>query len=145
VTLHALARPVGVLAVGDAFMPAGLFTAALAGLGAAVAVTELQIAGSGAAPPRTRSERALREYVGDPAEVAGAVPGHEVLLVHGAPVTAEVLDSAPLRLVGCARGGPVNVDVAAAILNEKTAENANQAALAMAGRVGQLSLLNYLQ
>jgi flagellar hook-associated protein 3 FlgL len=38
-----------------------------------------------------------------------------------------------------------NVDVAAAILNEKTAENANQAALAMAGRVGQLSLLNYLQ
>ena len=40
--------------------------------------------------------------------------GHDVLLVHGAPVTAEVLDAAPLRLVCCARGGPVNVDVAAA-------------------------------
>ena len=38
-----------------------------------------------------------------------------------------------------------NVDLAAAILDEKTAENANQAALAMAGRVGQISLLNYLQ
>jgi len=34
--------------------------------------------------------------------------------VHGAAVTAEVLDAAPLRLVCCARGGPVNVDVAAA-------------------------------
>jgi D-3-phosphoglycerate dehydrogenase len=104
----------GVLAVGDGYMPAGLFTAALAGLGDAVAVTELQIAGSQPAPPRTESERALREYVGDPAGLAAALPGHEILLVHGAPVTAEVLDSAPLRLVSCARGGPVNVDVAAA-------------------------------
>lgn len=37
-----------------------------------------------------------------------------------------------------------NADMAGAILNEKTAENATQASLAMAGRVGQLSLLNYL-
>jgi len=109
-----LAKPVGVLAVGDAYMPAGLFTAALASLGDAVAVTELQIAGNAAAPPRTESARVLREYVGDPADLAATVPGHEVLLVHGAPVTAEVLGSAPLRLVCCARGGPVNVDVAAA-------------------------------
>ena len=34
--------------------------------------------------------------------------------MHGAPVSAEVLDAAPLRLVCCARGGPVNVDVDAA-------------------------------
>ena len=40
--------------------------------------------------------------------------GHDVLVVHGAPVSAEVLGAAPLRLVCCARGGPVNVDVAAA-------------------------------
>jgi len=105
---------VGVLAVGDAYMPAGVFTAALARLGDAVAVTELQIAGTEAAPPRTESGRALREYVGDPADLAAALPGHEILLVHGAPVTAEVLDHAPLRLVCCARGGPVNVDLAAA-------------------------------
>jgi D-3-phosphoglycerate dehydrogenase / 2-oxoglutarate reductase len=109
-----LAKPVPVLAVGDAYMPAGLFTAALAGLDDAVTVTELQIAGSQAAPPRTDSEKALREYVGDPADLVAAVARHEVLLVHGAPVSAEVLDSAPLRLVCCARGGPVNVDVAAA-------------------------------
>jgi D-3-phosphoglycerate dehydrogenase / 2-oxoglutarate reductase len=108
------AGPLRVLAAGDAYMPAGVFTAALAGLGDTVTVTELQIAGTEAAPPRTDSERRLREYVGDPADLAAAVADHEVLLVHGAPVTAEILDSAPLRLVCCARGGPVNVDLAAA-------------------------------
>ena len=75
-TLHALAKPAGVLAVGDAYMPAGLFTAALAGLGDAVAVTELQIAGTEAAPARTESGKLLREYVGDPADLAAALPGH---------------------------------------------------------------------
>jgi D-3-phosphoglycerate dehydrogenase len=40
---------------------------------------------------------------------------HEALVVQGAPVTDAVLDAVPaLRLVACARGGPVNVDVAAA-------------------------------
>ena len=109
-----MAGPVRVLVVGDAYMPASIFTSALAGLGAAVAVTELQIGSTGAAAPRTDSERALREYVGNPADLVAAVPGHQVLVVHGAPVTAEILDAAPLRLVCCARGGPVNVDVAAA-------------------------------
>jgi D-3-phosphoglycerate dehydrogenase len=106
--------PARVLVVGDAYMPASIFTTALAGLGGAVTVTELQIDSTEAAPPRTDSQRALREYVGDPADLLAAVAGHEVLVVHGAPVTAEILDAAPLRLVCCARGGPVNVDVAAA-------------------------------
>jgi D-3-phosphoglycerate dehydrogenase / 2-oxoglutarate reductase len=108
------ADPVRVLVVGDPYMPAGVFTAALAGLGDTVSVTELQIDSPTAAPPRTDSERALREYVGDPALLVAAVACHDALLVHGAPVSAEVLDAAPLRLVCCARGGPVNVDVAAA-------------------------------
>ncbi len=108
------AGPVRVLAVGDSYMPAGVFTAALAKLGEQVTVTELQIDSNETPPPRTDSERALREYVGDPAAVAAAVAGHDVLLVHGAPVSAQALDAAPLRLVCCARGGPVNVDIAAA-------------------------------
>ncbi len=108
------AGPVRVLAVGDPFLPASMFTRAFGGLGDAVAVTELQIERADAPPPRTASERILREYAGDPADVAAAVAGHDVLVVHGAPVTAEVLAAAPLRLVCCARGGPVNVDVAAA-------------------------------
>ena len=108
------ADPVRVLVVGDPYMSASIFSRALAGLGDTVAVTELQLGTLGAPPPRTGSERALREYMGDPADLVRAVAGHEVLLVHGAPVTAEILDAAPLRLVCCARGGPVNVDVAAA-------------------------------
>jgi D-3-phosphoglycerate dehydrogenase / 2-oxoglutarate reductase len=106
--------PVRVLVIGDPYMPASVYAGDLAGLGGGVAVTSMQITGISSAPPRTESERRLREYVGDPAEIARAVAGHEVLIVHGAPVSAGVLDAAPIRLVCCARGGPVNVDVAAA-------------------------------
>jgi D-3-phosphoglycerate dehydrogenase len=106
--------PVRVLVIGDPFMPVSVYTPFLAALGDRIAVDSMQITGTASAPPRTESERRLREYVGDPADVAGAAAGHEVLIVHGAPVSAEVLDAAPIRLVCCARGGPVNVDVAAA-------------------------------
>ena len=103
-----------VLVVGDPYMPVSAYASALAGLDGRVELTTMQIAEVTCAPPVTESERGLREYVGDPAEVARAVAGHDVLVVHGAAVSAEVLGAAPLRLVCCARGGPVNVDVAAA-------------------------------
>lgn len=106
--------PLRVLAIGDPYMPTASFAAALAPLGDAVTITELQINRSDAEPARTASERQLREYVGDPAEVARAAAGQHVLVCHGAPVSAEVLDAPGLLLVCCARGGPVNVDVAAA-------------------------------
>jgi D-3-phosphoglycerate dehydrogenase len=106
--------PVRVLVIGDPYMPTSVYTPFLAGLGDRIAVDSMQITGIASTPPRTESERRLREYVGDPADVADAAAGHEVLIVHGAPVSAEVLDAAPIRLVCCARGGPVNVDVAAA-------------------------------
>lgn len=103
-----------VLAIGDPYMPVSCFAEALASLGEAAAVTQMQIDRTDAEPPRTASEARLREYAGDPAQVARAAAGHDVLVVHGAPVSAEVLDTPGLRLVCCARGGPVNVDVAAA-------------------------------
>src|SRR5579875_1565095 len=109
-----LRLPVKLLVVGDPYMPVSAYADALAALGGRVGLSTLQIGEMASAPPRTASERRLREYVGDPAEVARAVAGHEALIVHGAPVSAEVLRAAPLRLVCCARGGPVNVDVAAA-------------------------------
>jgi D-3-phosphoglycerate dehydrogenase / 2-oxoglutarate reductase len=108
------AGAVRILVVGDAYMPTSIFTRALDRLQDAVAVTELQITSTDAAPAATNSLRTLREYVGDPAEIIAVLADHEVLVVHGAPVTAEILDAAPLRLVCCARGGPVNVDIAAA-------------------------------
>ena len=62
--------------------------------------------------PRSPSELKVREYQGSPDELVEHMAGVEVLVVQGAPVTDEVLDaSAELRLVCCARGGPVNVDV----------------------------------
>jgi D-3-phosphoglycerate dehydrogenase len=106
--------PVRVLVIGDPYMPSSAYAEPLAGLGDMVEVTSMQIEGVGFAPPRTESEHRLREYVGDPADIARAVAGHDVLIVHGAPVSSEVLDAGRLRLVCCARGGPVNVDVAAA-------------------------------
>jgi D-3-phosphoglycerate dehydrogenase len=105
---------VKVLVVGDPYMPVSAYAGALAGLDGQVELSTLQIDEAGGTPPVTESERGLREYAGDPAAVARAVAGHDVLVVHGAPVSAEVLGAAPLRLVCCARGGPVNVDVAAA-------------------------------
>jgi D-3-phosphoglycerate dehydrogenase len=103
-----------VLVVGDPYMPVSAYSGPLAGLEGRIELSTMQIDEVTCAPPVTESERRLREYVGDPAEVARTVAGHDALIVHGAPVTAEVFDAAPLRVVCCARGGPVNVDVAAA-------------------------------
>ena len=112
-------RPLRVLVVGDPYMPVSAYADALAGLRgpastAGSSCPRCRSTTSGSRRPGRESERRLREYVGDPAEIARAVTGRHVLIVHGAPVTSEVLDAAPLRLVCCARGGPVNVDVAAA-------------------------------
>lgn len=57
----------------------------------------------------------VSEYVGDPEVVADLVTGAQALVTHVAPVTESVLARAPgLRVIGCCRGGPVNVNVAAA-------------------------------
>jgi D-3-phosphoglycerate dehydrogenase len=106
---------VKVLAIGDSFMPVSVFEAALAPLAAEHELTFHQIDAERALEPRTGSERAIREYEGHPEALIEVLDGHDALLVHGAPVTDAVLDAAPgLRVVGCARGGPVNVDVDAA-------------------------------
>ena len=108
-----MSQPLRVLVIGDPYMPVAAYAGALASLGDAT-VTTMQIPDITTVPARTESERRLAEYVGDPADVARAAAGQDVLIVHGAPVSSEVLDAGPLRLVCCARGGPVNVDVAAA-------------------------------
>lgn len=57
----------------------------------------------------------VREAAGDVEELAGLVQEADVLLTHLAPVTESVLAAATrLRVVGSVRGGPVNVDLAAA-------------------------------
>lgn len=50
-----------------------------------------------------------------PAELAARLEGVDVLLVEADHVSAEVLEAAPaLRILGCCRGDPVNVDIPAA-------------------------------
>jgi D-3-phosphoglycerate dehydrogenase / 2-oxoglutarate reductase len=103
-----------VLVVGDPYFEVADFRPGLSGVDSRVTLTSLRIDTTVPVPPRTESEARLREYAGDPAAVTAAAAGHDVLVVHGAPVSAETLATPGLRLVCCARGGPVNVDVAAA-------------------------------
>ena len=104
-----------ILVVGDSFVRVEVFKKGFAALERAHDVEYVQLDESRSFTPRSDSERAIREYLGAPAEVAERVSGKDVLVVHGAPVTDEVLAAAPrLQLLCCARGGPVNVDVAAA-------------------------------
>jgi D-3-phosphoglycerate dehydrogenase / 2-oxoglutarate reductase len=57
----------------------------------------------------------VEEASGSEDEVAAAIAGAEVAVVHHAPVTRRVLEAANgLRIVVCTRGGPVNVNVDAA-------------------------------
>ena len=62
-----------------------------------------------------RHNAEVAEYVGDPHEIAAFAGNSEVIITHVAPVTAAVIAASPqLRLIGCTRGGPVNVNLAAA-------------------------------
>jgi len=100
-----------ILAVGDSYMSPVYFADALAPLRAAHEIEIMQIDADRPFSPVSESEQKLREYQGSPQELIERMPGTAVLIVQGAPVTDAVLDaSAELRLVCCARGGPVNVD-----------------------------------
>lgn len=57
----------------------------------------------------------VAEFVGRPEEYFGFLAGLDVLVTHLAPVTADSLDHAPgLKVIAVSRGGPVNIDMAAA-------------------------------
>ncbi len=55
----------------------------------------------------------VKEYWGDPQEIIETLGDAEILIVHVAPVTAKVIDAGKkLKLIGCCRSGPVNIDSA---------------------------------
>ena len=57
----------------------------------------------------------LKEFMGEPEEIVAFVEGAEIFVNHLAPVTAGMLERLPqLRLIAVSRGGPVNIDMAAA-------------------------------
>jgi D-3-phosphoglycerate dehydrogenase / 2-oxoglutarate reductase len=103
-----------VLAVGDSYMPTRYFQQAFDALGPGHAVEYLQVDAALSFTPTTPSELRIKEYQGSPGQLCPHMAGVEALVVQGAPVTDAVLDaSSSLKLVGCARGGPVNVDLEA--------------------------------
>ena len=57
----------------------------------------------------------LKEFMGDPDEIARFVDGADIFVNHLAPVTGAMLERLPqLRLIAVSRGGPVNINMAAA-------------------------------
>ncbi|CAN5746208.1 2-hydroxyacid dehydrogenase [soil metagenome] len=57
----------------------------------------------------------IAEFVGNPADIADFVCDADVIVTHVAPITRSVIEAAKnLQIIGCCRGGPVNVNVAAA-------------------------------
>jgi D-3-phosphoglycerate dehydrogenase len=101
-----------ILAVGDSYMPPRYFERAFVGLEAVHEVEYFQVDADRPFTPASGSELKLKEFQGAPSELVERMGGVEVLVFQGAPVTDAVLDASDvLKLVCCARGGPVNVDV----------------------------------
>ena len=58
----------------------------------------------------------LKEYQGAPDEIVKFVGKAELLVNHLAPISGGMLDQMPeLKMIAVARGGPVNIDAAAAL------------------------------
>lgn len=104
-----------ILVAGDSYFPSRTFAEGLAPLAVEHELSFIDVDAARTLVPRSNSERRIREFEGDPEQLVQALRDHDVLVVHGAPVTDRVLDASPrLGLVCCARGGPLNVDVVAA-------------------------------
>ena len=104
-----------ILVVGDVYVPVEVFREAFLPVAGDHEIDYLQLDMDDDQVGDSESERRIREFAGSPAQVIAGLRDHQVLVIHGAAVTDAVLDASPnLRLVCCARGGPVNVDVAAA-------------------------------
>jgi D-3-phosphoglycerate dehydrogenase len=105
--------------VGDRFMLPEAFVTALrpvVGAGATLRTLELPWPDEPMTHGYAHAGLAgLKEYQGDPDAVAEFVGDAPILVNHLAPITADMLDRLPaLRLIAVSRGGPVNIDMAAA-------------------------------
>ena len=104
-----------VVVFGDSFIGLDVFRSAFEGIARTQEVRFVEMNEGDRLVPSTPSEKSLREYLGSTGQVRSELGDAEVLVVHGAPVSEEVMASGrALKIVCCARGGPVNVDVAAA-------------------------------
>ena len=113
-----------VAVIGDRFMKAHFFIDALQAAlpQAALQIRSLELdwpdvpmAHGYAAEAANPDLKGLKEYLGEPAAMADFIGDADVLINHLAPVTAGMLDRLPaLKFIAVSRGGPVNIDMAAA-------------------------------
>jgi D-3-phosphoglycerate dehydrogenase len=117
---HRTVRRLPVAVIGDRFMLPERFVAALAGLSGRVAIDARTLTLDWPDAPLTHGYagddlQGLKEFMGDPDEIGAFIGDAEVLIDHLAPVTGAMLDAHPaLKLIAVCRGGPVNIDMAAA-------------------------------
>lgn len=105
--------------IGDRFMRPSAFIAALNDLcGPAVSCRSMELAWPDEPMEHGYKEagfEGLKEYMGTPCDVMAHIGKAPVLITHLAPLSASMLASMPqLELVVVTRGGPVNIDLAAA-------------------------------
>ena len=104
-----------ILVAGDSFVTVQDFEKAFAEISKTNAVRFIEMDESDRLDPNSESEKRIREYLGSSSQLIKEIDDSECLVVHGAPVTEAVLGASPrLKIVCCARGGPVNIDVLAA-------------------------------
>jgi D-3-phosphoglycerate dehydrogenase / 2-oxoglutarate reductase len=104
-----------ILVVTDSYIPEEYFRKAFERVAKAHTVRFTTLDQLARPNPTTESEKAIREYTGDPKELAAKLKDEDALVVHTAPVTDEVMKASPnLKAVFCARGGPVNIDLESA-------------------------------
>ena len=101
--------------IGDRFMAPEVFEAALPKAGLDCRLHQLAWPDEPFVNACETGELAgLKEFMGEPGQIASMIGDAEVLVTHLAPVSASILERCPnLRLIAVSRGGPVNIDRAA--------------------------------
>ncbi len=105
--------------IGDRFMLAEMFDAALRDTCGESVETRLHELPWPDEPMehgyRVPGMEGLKEYMGAPDDIVARIGSAEILITHLAPLSATMMERLPgLKLVAVSRGGPVNVDRAAA-------------------------------
>ncbi len=104
-----------ILVAGDSFVTAEDFSRAFAEFSKNNDLRFIRMNENETFHPSSDSEKRIKEFLGSPGQLIREMDSAECLVVHGAPVTdAELDSSSALKLVCCARGGPVNVDLISA-------------------------------
>ena len=124
-----IVKSLEIAVIGDHFMQPAVFVTALEALGDEVSLKMRTLTLDWPDEPLVHGYagddcEGLKEFMGDPHEIGRFIGEAEVLINHLAPVTAAMLTRSPrLKLIAVSRGGPVNIDLAAARARKVTVVN----------------------